>query len=1853
MSTSRLLVPASQHPRDPSQNAQALGFAVNLDSGRGLLTTRHRRLGPLVVDTLSLEIPHLAFPFDVSGGAARFKKRRCALVALAMHVDAADLLACMSQHEARALGFARLSAHIQEGVIMLAGRFCHADHAADFTCRIAPVVHSGRQVHLVFYDTRVYGFLPMPGAHLARYLWRALRWPGWFEELPALWQLRPIDAFARELLPRGGWKIPAMQNLHALTVTAHQGQIHVACGEAQATVDAVTQPLPTEALQASDGIALNDAAEAALHAGDVAQAYQQLRRSVDDGYGGTWAETRLLQVGAALPQFAVDVRHYAQQFLERGKHTTHARLALAALALQARNPAAAAVHFSALAHEAQQKQQCIDAAAAWLTQSHVQADIDLPGALQAGGAAVGLTPQEPLAHAHMYRLFRKSGDTEQAGQAAERWAQYSDNSPEAAAFFCELGDFFCRDVEDFVKARRMFEQALARVADFPAALSGLAELHLHRGDTAQAVTFFARLAGYWEQAGNIPEAVACHLRLAEVWQHRLGDAAASAARYKKVIELDPTCLHALVSLADLAYEAGHNDQALAHYQAIIARDTQAAAATAPEGAVHAYEQAIKILHQAPHAAHHASLLLAYLDRLCQLCPGHPEASAMRLGFLRSQKFYDRLAQALLEQACATPEPEAACSLFLEAAQLARDHLDDKGLLRRLLESVCDLQPAHAAALEMLLPLLQELQDWEALAAALSSAAHATADAALRTQHLVALAQVQGELHMPASQRVQTLQLALRLAPDDLPAAQAMVDVLESDPETPSHDLALAHETLAQALTAPHEQAQAYMAAARCHATGALAVTAARRAVDLQPESAAAHFLLTEILQSGDDRMAVQHAFAAAVQQITDSADLAEAWVRQSQWAAVVGDTALQVQALQGLAGMDHLTDTQAQEFVQALHHTGQTDRAVEWLEQWADAGAPMHPSDALLLAANMLHAAQSHSRAHDLLQRVLRHPPHYAHQAALAMEQLAKSTRNDAWLAESWRAQIKSAPNEALRIVKQARLLMWQTEQRDPDRLQTARALLQAQPNHPLACHVLAAHYDSEKAWIEGLDVRLAMLGAPPDPADHERRRIAYQQAAQVAADLRPHVLASLQSGFAAEFTGIELSFTPLSEALAAQHQWDDLLTLRRRQHHQDPENVQWQRAIAILLEDHFERADEARHMWQAICVADPHDGDSLQRWRASAERAGDMAALAAAHAALARWDTNPVTAWAHALQSAHLQAHALHDTGAARAVLQDCLDVLPPPAALTALAQELAKLQMYDEVVALAPPDFMRTRQSAAWTSLIEQCLEGLNKPFEHLAYVLHQAPLGTYDSATAAARLIHLMVHCPTARNQQEQSIHAQAHAFCAAALQSNDPQRALEHLRAALAHHPAPQSLLALHEALLIATANFAEVAELHLTEARRAGLGSVARHHFEALANVCESHLRDTTRARWALEQAVAHAPRDAALLQRLLAMYTLPQERGPYVATAEALLAVSTEAQNDVQLLQRLADACADIDRGRAITLLRSAMTIAPDDSAIRERWQTLSRAEATTAAEAHSLAIAAHERHNPQTVDPVLQNIEAWQAAVNREPRNLAYRERYAAACAQSPAHLATAREVYVDLLQRDCTHTPWLRVLARLDGALHDSNAAYHFYAALLAVQPADAEAQRFVHACRQLRPTLPARPFGDDDRQALQADFTPHPQHTLSTEPVIAPRALSTVAPTDPKMAPLVSLLRHLGVPVPRLCLWPAGGRQCAMTAEGATLMVGAALYADQPNRGGLFLALRAVLQAQWGALHPAHANHAALLLTTDVAEAIDALCAAYGMVLAPQASRAALIKKTPELVDLLRFAQSPLCLKLRREL
>ena len=118
----------------------------------------------------------------------------------------------------------------------------------------------------------------------------------------------------------------------------------------------------------------------------------------------------------------------------------------------------------------------------------------------------------------------------------------------------------------------------------------------------------------------------------------------------------------------------------------------------------------------------------------------------------------------------------------------------------------------------------------------------------------------------------------------------------------------------------------------------------------------------------------------------------------------------------------------------------------------------------------------------------------------------------------------------------------------------------------------------------------------------------------------------------------------------------------------------------------------------------------------------------------------------------------------------------------------------------------------------------------------------------------------------------------------------------------------------------------------------------------------------------------------------------------------------------------------------------------------------------------------------------------------------------------------------------------------------LGDTDRAYGYYAALLALVPGDAEAQRFVQACRGARPPGPQRPLTDADR----AQGLVHPAQVSPLEEVFTPLARfaelshpgdlvrrgvalerDQIGPTDARKQHLRHVLEPLGLKAYELCL------------------------------------------------------------------------------------------------------------------
>src|SRR3954462_3078873 len=105
-------------------DAPRLEFALRFVDGKGVLGLGAETLFGLVdVGKLELRVPNLRFPFDVSGGAARFQSRRCDFGAAELSVGGPRLQAWLDgRTRLGRLGISQLRARLLPGRIELSAR---------------------------------------------------------------------------------------------------------------------------------------------------------------------------------------------------------------------------------------------------------------------------------------------------------------------------------------------------------------------------------------------------------------------------------------------------------------------------------------------------------------------------------------------------------------------------------------------------------------------------------------------------------------------------------------------------------------------------------------------------------------------------------------------------------------------------------------------------------------------------------------------------------------------------------------------------------------------------------------------------------------------------------------------------------------------------------------------------------------------------------------------------------------------------------------------------------------------------------------------------------------------------------------------------------------------------------------------------------------------------------------------------------------------------------------------------------------------------------------------------------------------------------------------------------------------------------------------------------------------------------------------------------------------------------------------------------------------------------------------------------------------------------------------------
>ncbi len=208
MSDDLFSAPDGQFVQDAGRpRGNPLGFSLEFREGIALVTLREHKLAQnLLIENLSLEVPEVKFPFDVSGGAEQFRHHRCRLRTFVISIGQNDLVGLLSGLlDPARYGITNIDIVLEQGHGLLCGKWQVGKDSAPFTARFVAEAGSELSVRLGMMDVRILGPMSLPASALVAQLGRALKQLRVDVSDNAYLTFHPVRDLIRWLLPTSGW----------------------------------------------------------------------------------------------------------------------------------------------------------------------------------------------------------------------------------------------------------------------------------------------------------------------------------------------------------------------------------------------------------------------------------------------------------------------------------------------------------------------------------------------------------------------------------------------------------------------------------------------------------------------------------------------------------------------------------------------------------------------------------------------------------------------------------------------------------------------------------------------------------------------------------------------------------------------------------------------------------------------------------------------------------------------------------------------------------------------------------------------------------------------------------------------------------------------------------------------------------------------------------------------------------------------------------------------------------------------------------------------------------------------------------------------------------------------------------------------------------------------------------------------------------------------------------------------------------------------------------------------------------------------------------------------------------------
>lgn len=757
---------ADQDQAPSTASERVPGPELRLVDRRAFVGFPELKLAPgVTVTEFALQIPDITFPLNLSGGAAKYQKKKLDFGTLELSVDAEVI-----QREVRALApkvseLDDVRLHFRAGHLEVQA-WLRGPEKTPITFKAA-FDGDGERLAVYLYDVRLYGFSPTPASRVGAVVSEAIRTSGVLPDV----ERRGVSGFTTRLLPAiveraavsRGYKMPSLEQARlADAVVSSRGlRLRFASGGLPPS-----GPPDEELLLALEGARAFADAEELLAEGKLLEARTAYLKLGDATEAHPFAVERLLTLLVADPQAHELVLDIAASLARRRDRSATALWAEAVVRERRGEFARASERYLALSALARRLQE--EASAFFAAEAAARSSRDHAPQLAAKALheLLGLKPDHLPSLKALARASDQAKDRAGAIRAYRRLAALARDATEAAEAHVHLARL-CAETEDDVAGARLHCEAALRLApDHPEALLQLGQLCYRSGEWLRAIKALDRLREVSMARHEVDRVGRANLLAGLVWETGLKQPENALLRFREAASLLPQEPEPLYLAARVADGLGKVQEAVAGYQQAI--ELAGPAPRTPE------------MLKAAHASHHALARILgtrlgeptrareHLEAAVELDPKDTSALDELLPYYRATGKAEALAVACERAAAAIDDVPRRAALWAEAGELYRGRLNQADRAERLLSQALEADPKCRPAVEGLLALAESRRDGAQLCRCLKALALLTEDAKERARHYRRLAVAARDLAFDLELAAFAYREVLKVEPDDLP-----------------------------------------------------------------------------------------------------------------------------------------------------------------------------------------------------------------------------------------------------------------------------------------------------------------------------------------------------------------------------------------------------------------------------------------------------------------------------------------------------------------------------------------------------------------------------------------------------------------------------------------------------------------------------------------------------------------------------------------------------------------------------------------------------------------------------------------------------------------------------------------------------------------------------------------------------------------------------------------------------------------------------------------------------------------------------------------------------------------------------